>query len=102
MSLAFDQGDEEDGEPGTAARPAGTQDLFAADDSDLDEVSHRVQLLVGRQARKLTPSTSQGHLLGLRWAIQEAANQLGSMAAPTQRSPCVQIHLCRHAQFVAG
>ncbi|MFJ7789364.1 hypothetical protein [Pseudomonas sp. NPDC096925] len=28
------QGDDEEDEPGTAARPAGTQDLFAADDSD--------------------------------------------------------------------
>lgn len=33
-----DQGDEDDDEPGTAARPAGAQDLFAADDSDPNEV----------------------------------------------------------------
>ncbi|WP_341523985.1 hypothetical protein AABC73_13355 [Pseudomonas sp. G.S.17] len=31
-----DQGDED--EPETGARPAGSQDLFADDDSDLDEV----------------------------------------------------------------
>ncbi|WP_430444259.1 MAG: hypothetical protein ACQZ2J_24955 [Pseudomonas piscis] len=32
-----DQGDEDEDEPGMAERPAGAQDLFAADDSDPDE-----------------------------------------------------------------